>query len=93
MVAEPGRHEFTVKSEAKDVIALEVEEGETQFVQCKIKMGLFVGRPDLRPAKEADFRKKSHKMVHADDMGPAPGAIRPVDPDSAAETAEEATVE
>lgn len=78
METTPGRHEFTAKSEAKDVLALEVEEGEVQYVQCKIKMGFMVGRPDLAPGKEADFRKKSYKMVDADDMGPGPGAIRPV---------------
>lgn len=77
METTPGRHEFTAKSEAKDVLALEVEEGEVQYVQCKIKMGILVGRPDLAPAKEADFRKKTFKMVDVDDMGPAPGALRP----------------
>lgn len=78
MVAEPGRHEFTVKSEAKDTLALEVEPDETQFATCKIKMGLLVGRPDIRPASEADFRKqKKLKMVDADDMGPGEGALRP----------------
>lgn len=77
METTPGRHEFTAKSEAKDVLALEVEEGEVQYVQCKIKMGFMVGRPDLAPGKEEDFRKKSYKMVDAEDMGPAPGALRP----------------
>lgn len=77
-VADPGRHEFTVKSEAKDVLALEVEADETQYASCKIKMGIMVGRPDIRPATEAEFRDaKNLKMVDADDMGPAPGALRP----------------
>ncbi|MFT4028044.1 MAG: DUF2846 domain-containing protein [Novosphingobium sp.] len=78
MVTDPGRHEFMVQSEAKDVLALEVEADETQFVGCKIKMGMMVGRPDIRPATEDEFRKlKSPKMVDADDMGPGPGALRP----------------
>jgi hypothetical protein len=72
----PGRHEFTVKSEAKDVLALEVEEGETQFAKCKIKMGIMAGRPDLAPSDEAEFRKGNFKLVDAEDMGPAPGALR-----------------
>ncbi|MCT2558346.1 DUF2846 domain-containing protein [Tsuneonella sp. YG55] len=72
----PGRHEYTVKSEAKDTLALEVEEGETKFAKCKIKMGIMAGRPDLAPADEAEFRKGSFKLVDADDMGPAPGALR-----------------
>jgi hypothetical protein len=77
MVTEPGRHEFSVQSEAKDVLALEVEPDETQFAACKIKMGIVAGRPDIRPATEAEFRAKSYKMVDADDMGPGPGALRP----------------
>jgi hypothetical protein len=78
MVTEPGRHEFSVKSEAKDTLALEVEADETQYASCKIKMGFMVGRPDIRPATEAEFRKHDGlKMVDADDMGPGEGALRP----------------
>ena len=78
MVAQPGRHEFTVKSEAKDSIALEVEAGETQYATCIIKMGIMVGRPDLAPSTEAAFRKHGKlKLVDTEDMGPGEGALRP----------------
>ena len=78
MVTDPGRHEFSVKSEATDRLPLEIEADETQFASCTIKMGIMVGRPDIRPATEAEFRKlKNPKMVDADDMGPGPGALRP----------------
>jgi len=78
MVASPGRHEFTVKSEAKDSLALEVEAGETQYVTCRMKMGLIVARPDLAPSTEAAFRKNAKlKLVDAEDMGPGEGALRP----------------
>ncbi|MFY7837897.1 MAG: DUF2846 domain-containing protein [Novosphingobium sp.] len=78
LVTEPGRHEYTVKSEAKDVLALEVESDETQYAMCKIKMGIMAGRPDLRPSTEAEFLKSStDRLVDADDMGPGPGALRP----------------
>jgi len=78
MVATPGRHEYTVKSEAKDTLALNVEDGETQYASCKIKMGIMVGRPDIRPSTRDDFLKtKKLKMVDADDMGPGEGALRP----------------
>jgi hypothetical protein len=77
MATEPGRHEFSVKTEATDTLALEVEADETQFASCKIKMGLMVGRPDIKPATEEEFRAaKSLKLVDDDDMGPAPGAFR-----------------
>jgi Protein of unknown function (DUF2846) len=77
MVADPGKHTFSVKTEAKDTITLEVEPDETQFVECKIKMGIMVGRPDIRPVTEADFRAaKKLKLTDEDDMGPGPGALR-----------------
>lgn len=80
MVTDPGRHEFSVKTEATDRLPLEVEADETQYAACKIKMGIMVGRPDIRPSTEEEFRAvKSLKMVDADDMGPAPGALRPAE--------------
>ena len=93
MQTTPGRHEFTVKSEAKDVLALEVEEGETQYAKCKIKMGILVGRPDLAPATEAEFLKGKFKIVDADDMGPAPGAVRPIGTEAEAEASADAAAE
>ncbi|MEP7222067.1 MAG: DUF2846 domain-containing protein [Novosphingobium sp.] len=78
LVTEPGRHEYMVKSEAKDFLALEVEPDETQYAMCKIKMGMMSGRPDLRPSTEAEFVKAgTNRLVDADDMGPGAGALRP----------------
>lgn len=54
----PGAHEYAVKSEAKDVLRVEVEEGETQYVRCAIGMGIGVGRPNLSPQSRADFDKR-----------------------------------
>ena len=71
-VTEPGEHTYMVSSEAKDVLTLEVEPDETEYVRCKIKMGIMVGRPNLEPSSQVDFDSLSHKlkMVDADDMGP-----------------------
>lgn len=78
LVTEPGRHEYMVKSEAKDFLALQVEADETQYAMCKIKMGIMAGRPDLQPSNEADFIKSgTDRLVDAEDMGPGPGALRP----------------
>lgn len=78
MAADPGRHEFSVKTEATDTLPLEIESDETQFVACKIKMGIMVGRPDIRPSTEEEFRaQKKLRLVDTDDMGPGPGALRP----------------
>lgn len=78
LVTEPGRHEYMVRSEAKDVLALEVEADETQYAMCKIKMGIMAGRPDLRPSTQAEFAESgTNRLVDAEDMGPGAGALRP----------------
>jgi len=66
----PGVHEFTVKSESTDVLRLEVEEGETQYVRCAIGMGIGVGRPNLSPQSREDFDKRGKGL---DPMPPYEG--------------------
>jgi len=69
---DPGSHSYTVKSEATDLLTLEVEPGETYYVKCKIKMGIMVGRPNIAPSTQEEFDKDSHKLkyVDGDDVGP-----------------------
>lgn len=62
---EPGAHEYTVHSEAKDILNLEVEAGETYYVQGSVTMGVFAGRPNLSPATKADFDAASAKLKPA----------------------------
>ncbi|UYV15271.1 DUF2846 domain-containing protein [Porphyrobacter sp. ULC335] len=74
LVSDPGPRSFTVKSlETKDAITLEIEEGETQFVRCKIKTGFMSGRADIAPSTETEFRAKhkNPKLVDAEDMSEA----------------------
>lgn len=59
---EPGTHEYTVHSEAKDVLAMEVEPGETYYVQGTITMGVMVGRPNLAPSDAATFNGMAGKL-------------------------------
>lgn len=61
----PGTHQYTVHSEAKDVLTLEVEAGETYYVQGSITMGFMAGRPNLSPSDESVFN------AMADDLKPA----------------------
>jgi Protein of unknown function (DUF2846) len=58
----PGPHEFTVHSEAKDILNLEVEAGDTYYIQGSISMGLMVGRPNLAPSDEATFNSMKSKL-------------------------------
>lgn len=64
-VADPGAHEYTVHSEAKDVLSLEVEEGETYFVIGTVTMGFMAGRPNLSPSDEATFQGMSGDLKPA----------------------------
>ncbi|MCP5396579.1 MAG: DUF2846 domain-containing protein [Sphingomonadaceae bacterium] len=72
----PGRHEYSVKTEKTDTLALEVEDGDRKWVACKIKMGIMVGRPDISPSSEEEFRSaKKFAMVDDEDMNPELGAM------------------
>lgn len=59
---EPGKHEYNVHGETKDVLALEVEPGETYYVKASISMGFLAGRPNLAPSDEATFLSMSKKL-------------------------------
>jgi len=63
LAAEPGKHAYSVASEATDTLNVQVESGEVQFVSCHVKMGIMAGRPVLAPASEADFKAKGLKEV------------------------------
>lgn len=59
---EPGKHEYTVHSEAKDVLTLEVDAGETYFVQGGLSMGILAGRPNLSPSTASAFAEVAPKL-------------------------------
>jgi hypothetical protein len=61
-VTTPGQHAYTVASEATDTLHLEVEDGETQFAKCNIRMGIMVGRPNLAPSTKDEFDKGAGKL-------------------------------
>jgi hypothetical protein len=61
-VAEPGQHAYTVSSEAKDTLNLEVEPGQTQYAKCNIRMGILAGRPNLAPSTKDEFDKGAGKL-------------------------------
>jgi hypothetical protein len=65
VAAEPGTHQYTVHSEAKDILTLEIESGETYYVVGSVSMGFLVGHPNLSPSDEGTFDKMSAKLVQA----------------------------
>ncbi len=58
-----GKHSYEVHSEAKDVLTLEVESGETYYVLGGISVGLFAGRPNLSPSTKAAYDAALSKMT------------------------------
>jgi hypothetical protein len=58
----PGVHEYTVKSEAKDVLRVNVEAGETTYARCAIGMGIGMGRPNLSTQSREDFDKRGKSL-------------------------------
>lgn len=68
--ADPGKHVYTTKSEAKDTLNMEVETGETYYVRCTIGAGIMAGRPNLSPVDKAAFDEKSGglKLKTADQL-------------------------
>lgn len=60
--AEPGKHEYTVHSEAKDVLPMELEAGEVYYVQGSLNMGFLVGRPNLAPSSPDAFNAIRDKL-------------------------------
>ncbi len=66
--AEPGTHVYTVHSEAKDVTTLEIEAGETYFVEGKMNMGFMVGRPNLTPSNVEAFEAVLGKLKPAEPL-------------------------
>jgi hypothetical protein len=64
--AEPGTHSYTAKTEASDMVTVQVEPDETSYVKCGISMGVMVGRPNLSPATEEEFLKSAGKIKPMD---------------------------
>jgi pyruvate/2-oxoglutarate dehydrogenase complex dihydrolipoamide acyltransferase (E2) component len=58
----PGMHQYEVHSETKDVLTLEVEAGQTYYVQGTLGMGIMAGRPNLSPSDEAAFEAVKGKL-------------------------------
>jgi hypothetical protein len=60
----PGAHDYLIRSEARDILHIEVDAGEVYYVKQTMSMGMFVGHPHLQLSDQATFEKaKSHLHV------------------------------
>jgi len=57
-----GAHEYLVQTEAKDALKLEVESGETYYVQASISMGVMAGHGNLAPSTKEAFDGMKDKL-------------------------------
>jgi hypothetical protein len=57
-----GNHEYTVATEAKDLLTLTVEPGKTYYVLGAISMGAFAGHPNLTSTDVATFDGMKAKL-------------------------------
>jgi len=55
LLTDPGTHVFTCESEAKDSLTLEIDAGETYYVEQILGMGLILYRPELMLSDQATF--------------------------------------
>lgn len=58
----PGAHSFVVHSEAKDTLNMEIEPGETYYVQGSMAMGALLYRPNLSPSSREAFEVVAPKL-------------------------------
>jgi hypothetical protein len=52
-----GKHEYLVHAAAEDNLTLEIDPGETYYVQANITVGALTGRPNLSPSNQGAFEK------------------------------------
>jgi hypothetical protein len=60
-VVDPGEHEFKVRAEAKDSLFLDIDPGETYYVQQTMVMGAMFYFANLAPSSQAAFGATSLK--------------------------------
>ena len=64
----PGKHSFVVHSEAKDVLTIEVDAGETYYIVGAVGVGFVAGRPNLALSDQATFEAAKDKMKEVPPM-------------------------
>lgn len=66
---EPGVHVFSSRTEGTNTVRLEIDPGETYYVECLLSSGLLLYQADLTPADQTRFSAVSNKL-HLKTMGP-----------------------
>ena len=59
---DPGEHTFWSQVISKDAIKIKVEAGKTFYIQGKVKMGVYAGRPKFEKVKESKATEDLAKL-------------------------------
>jgi len=61
-ITDPGPHTYTAATENHNVLKLEVDDGETEYVKGSVQMGFFIGEAAMTPSDQATFEKALKHM-------------------------------
>jgi hypothetical protein len=75
--AEPGVHTYTLATETTDTLRLDIEAGETYYVETAFSRGLLLPRPDMRPSTSTEFEKVASELKLAEPPAPAVSPASP----------------
>jgi hypothetical protein len=59
----PGKHTYTVHSEATDNLTIDADAGETYYIEGEIGVGVLVGHPHIKPSEKAAFDEVRNKLT------------------------------
>jgi len=62
VVTDPGAHAYQMKGEVTDTLNMEIDAGETYYVETGIGVGIVAGRPHMTPSSEEAFEQISKKL-------------------------------
>lgn len=59
----PGKHTYTVHSEATDNLTIDADAGETYYIEGEIGVGVLVGHPHIKPSEKSAFDEIRNKLT------------------------------
>ena len=61
----PGTYTYRAKTEAEEKVTLEVVAGETYYIKAEVKMGIWVGQPDLTIVHDLEGKSEIPNLKYA----------------------------
>src|SRR5262249_3180929 len=61
-VTEPGRHTYSAATELRDHLTLQIDPGETYFVEGTLTKGIVMGEAAIAPSSQEAFNDAAHDL-------------------------------